>query len=157
MFKVISDFPNYAINQSGVVKNLTIDKLINIRISKTGYYTCNLWKNNKYKTKYVHRLLAEYFIDNTKIHLQVNRKDGNKLNNNLDNLEWVDCLTNIKHSIQTGLTPLNENRASTKLLNSEIEYIRNSKESQKVLAQKFNCSQGYISEIVNFKKRKYKT
>jgi hypothetical protein len=155
MYKTIVDFPNYEINIKGVVRNKTSGKFINIRLAKIGYYTCNLWKENKYKTKYIHRLIAEYFIDDKFIHLQVNHKDGNKLNNDISNLEWVTNKENISHSILNGLTPLNEYRASTKLSNVEIKQIRESKDSQRILAKKFNCSQGYISEIKNNRKRKY--
>lgn len=52
----------------------------------------------------VHRLVAEYFIPrDTNINLVVNHKDGNKLNNNVSNLEWVTISENTKHAYRTGL------------------------------------------------------
>ena len=43
---------------------------------------------------YVHRLLALMFIDNPNNFKYVHHKDGDKLNNNLDNLEWLGHVFN---------------------------------------------------------------
>ena len=59
-----------------------------------GYLFVNLWKNNKGKREYVHRLVALAFIDNPKQFPQVNHKDEDKQNNYVDNLEWCDCKYN---------------------------------------------------------------
>lgn len=55
-----------------------------------GYLKVNLYKNNKQKQYYVHRLVAEAFIPNPENLPEVNHKDENKLNNNAENLEWCD-------------------------------------------------------------------
>jgi hypothetical protein len=57
--------------------------------------------NGKTKNHYVHRLVAYAFLYNVKE--QVNHIDGNKLNNHLDNLEWVSQSENMKHAHNTGL------------------------------------------------------
>ena len=49
---------------------------------------------------YVHRLVAEHFIENTEDKSQINHKDGNKLNNYVDNLEWVTQSENMLHSFK---------------------------------------------------------
>jgi len=59
------------------------------------------------KTKKIHRLVAQEFIENLSNKPQVNHIDGNKLNNNMSNLEWVTARENIKHAWDTGL---NESR-----------------------------------------------
>lgn len=47
----------------------------------------------------VHRLVALLFVDNPEEHLEVDHIDGNKINNNADNLQWVDHKTNCRNQI----------------------------------------------------------
>ena len=56
---------------------------------KGGYRFFDLnWKNKKF-SKSQHRLIAEYFIPNPNNLPCVHHKDGNRLNNSIDNLQWV--------------------------------------------------------------------
>lgn len=57
---------------------------------KQGYYAVYLYdeKTKKQVWRYVHRLVAEAFIPNPNNYEEVNHKDENKLNNNVENLEW---------------------------------------------------------------------
>ena len=63
-----------------------------------GYLQLALNKDAKRKMKYVHILVAETFIENTNQLETVNHKDGNKLNNCVDNLEWASYSENNKHA-----------------------------------------------------------
>lgn len=54
--------------------------------------------NRKQKIHKIHRLLAEHFIPNPENKPCVNHKDGNKLNNSLDNLEWCTVAENTRHA-----------------------------------------------------------
>lgn len=76
-------------------------------ISKTGYYICTLYKKGKGRTFKVHRLIAEAFIDNPDNLPIINHKDGNKLNNLIDNLEWCDYSHNNKEAYKQGLKEKN--------------------------------------------------
>lgn len=68
-----------------------------------GYKRIRLYTNQTYKDYSVHRLVAEAFISNLQNKPEVNHKDGNKLNNNVKNLEWVTRSENQKHSFKLGL------------------------------------------------------
>lgn len=57
-------------------------------INTAGYYSVALTRNAKGKTFRVHRLVAEAFIPNPGNYPIINHKDENKLNNNVNNLEW---------------------------------------------------------------------
>lgn len=65
---------------------------------KIGYVGVNLSLSGKNKLFYVHRLVAQAFIDNPTGKPQVNHKDFNRENNNVDNLEWVTYAENNKHA-----------------------------------------------------------
>lgn len=73
----------------------------------------------------VHRLVAENFILNKDISKEVNHKDGNKLNNHVDNLEWVTHSENIRHADRTGLRnmPKGENHASYGRISSKSKKV----------------------------------
>ena len=68
-------------------------------VSTYGYYFVRLSK--KESLKYVHRLVAKAFIPNPKDKPQVNHKDGNKLNNHINNLEWVTASENQLHAYRS--------------------------------------------------------
>ena len=71
----------------------------------SGYYRVVLMHNNKKKTMSVHRLVARAWLLDYSNDLQINHKDGNKLNNDYRNLEMCTVQENIRHSITTGLKP----------------------------------------------------
>ena len=66
--------------------------------SNTPYYYVCLCVDNKRKNYSIHRLVAEMFIPNPENKAEVNHIDGNPLNNNISNLEWVTRNENLKHS-----------------------------------------------------------
>lgn len=73
------------------------ERLISFGDNGNGYKFCHLWKNNKSKRYYVHRLVAETFIPNPNNLPQVNHKDLNKDNNTIENLEWINDADNKLH------------------------------------------------------------
>lgn len=92
----------YFIRSDGIVISKNANKGCKIaelyqHISNSGYKQVVLYLNDGIKALYVHRLVAEAFIQNPDKKLQVNHIDGNKLNNNVENLEWVTQKENCSH------------------------------------------------------------
>lgn len=81
-----------------IVKSKTKDFMI-----RSGYAYVQLYQNNERTVVAVHRLVAETFIANPDNKPMVNHIDGNKLNNNVCNLEWVTCAENHQHAWANGL------------------------------------------------------
>ena len=98
MEKEITGYPNYIINDNGEVYNKTTKRHLIGSINEGGYRYYRLSSNGKKKMFYAHRLVAEHFIDNPNDLPVVNHKDGNKLNNNIDNLEWTTYSQNSLHA-----------------------------------------------------------
>jgi hypothetical protein len=63
----------------------------------------SLWKNGKSKDYLVARLVAMTFLGDPPKDYTVNHKDGNRMNNSIDNLEWLSLGDNVRHAFATGL------------------------------------------------------
>lgn len=89
---------SFWINTEGRVRNEKSGTWYKGAVNK-GYKLYNLYFNGKQYTLYAHRLVAEYFVPNPNNYNIVHHIDGNKLNNNACNLEWLDEKT---HSQEHG-------------------------------------------------------
>lgn len=86
----------YQISNYGNIKsfhNYRKGSILKPRLKK-GYYQIGLRKEGKRKWYAIHRLVAQAFIPNPNNLPQVNHKDENKLNNNVNNLEWCSVCYN---------------------------------------------------------------
>ena len=99
----IKNWENYTIDEFGNVRNIKTQKYLKGALNGKGYLRVELHNNKKIKKFFIHRLVAEYFISNPLNKEQVNHKDGNKLNNNVENLEWVTNQENSNHAWKYGL------------------------------------------------------
>jgi len=96
----------YEINKSSEVRSLNKNNYHNImpqRIDRAGYWTIRPSNRGKDATVYVHRILGFAFVANPEDKPMINHIDGNKLNNSIDNLEWVTHSENMKHAYKLGL------------------------------------------------------
>lgn len=103
MRKQINGYNNYYIYDNGDVLNISTNKILKGSIGENGYKYYRLSKDNNKTMFYAHRLVAEHFLENPNSLQVVNHKDGNKLNNQLSNLEWVSCSENVKHAHDNNL------------------------------------------------------
>ena len=100
-FKTVPDFIDYQVSPTGVIKSLKRGKetFLSSGKGKSGYAQVSL-SNGKGKPKsfQVHRLVAMLYIPKPKPSQNiVNHIDGNKLNNDVLNLEWTDHRGNMEH------------------------------------------------------------
>lgn len=94
----------YQVSNLGRVKsNLRKGKILKSNSTYDGYYNVTLSKNGKLKTYRIHRLVCIAFLDNPLNKSEVNHIDGNKKNNNIENLEWCTRSENAEHAHKTGL------------------------------------------------------
>lgn len=102
VWKEINDFSNYEVSNFGKIRNKKTLQELKYGLVR-GYPHIDLYSLKNRKNYYIHRLVAELFVPNPENKPQVNHIDGNKLNNNVNNLEWVTESENIIHGIKTGL------------------------------------------------------
>lgn len=102
-FCIIETFNNYAISNFGRIKNVKNGKILTPITNKQGYLEYTFCQNKIKKTFRIHRLVALYFIENPQNKPYVNHIDGDKTNNNVDNLEWCTAKENDEHARITGL------------------------------------------------------
>lgn len=100
----------YQVSNTGIVialnfHNQKFKKVLHQDFDKftDGYKRVSLYLNGKKKRYSVHRLVAEAFIPNTLNKPCVNHKDSNRINNNVDNLEWCTKKENSEHAVKYGI------------------------------------------------------
>ena len=111
IWKNISEYSGlYMVSNTGKVRSMQWNHTSQVRELKQydqgGYKLVGIRRNGKHHNHLVHRLVAEAFVDNPRCLNVVNHIDGNKSNNNADNLEWVTSSENTRHAIRMGLRPL---------------------------------------------------
>lgn len=103
----------------------------------------------------VHRLVAEAFIPNYEKKPEVNHIDGNKMNNAVDNLEWVTRAENQKHAVDNGLQPKPAKTYQGKFTAEQREEIKclwdSGMFSRRQLAIKYGVSHTCVNDIINDK------
>lgn len=145
---------NYYITDDGRVWSERTQKYLSPQYDKNGYVKVQMRSiDNKSHRYSIHRLVLENFkpIDGME-NLQVNHIDGDKLNNNLNNLEWTTCKENIKHAIDNNLRA-KINGASKLSPEEVIEIYRRATNGERniALAKEFNIHPDQVGRIKNKK------
>lgn len=108
----------------------------------------------------IHRFVADAFIPNPNNYPEVNHKDGNKMNNSVDNLEWVTRSENQKHAVDLGLQPRGLSAYKGKFTEEQRTEIKERWNeggiTRRELAKEYGVSHTCINDIIN-DKYKYAT
>lgn len=102
IWKPVACNENYEVSNFGNIRNLK-GHLLSQHDNGHGYKNVSLYYKGSHKILYVHRVVAEAFIENPENKSEVNHLDGNKGNNIVSNLEWCTRSENGKHAWNAGL------------------------------------------------------
>ena len=129
-------------------------------LTKRGYLQICLYKGCKEKAFKIHRLVAEAFIPNPENKPEVNHKYGMKFDCYFENLEWATPKENMKHAMNTGLSPTGTNRNTAKLTKEDVKFIRehyiprHPKFGAAAFARRFNVLRSSIQDVIKGKSYK---
>lgn len=126
-------------------------RVLKQKVSKDNCCRVSLYKNKSEKTWLVHRLVAIAFLPMQPGKEYVNHIDGNRLNNNLSNLEWCDHKENNNHAFDTGLMPC-EPVILFNTKTKEYHRFRSMAKASEFLGR----NPGYISAVLKNGKRSVK-
>ena len=132
-------------------------KMLKLNPTKDGYRYVILCKNKIHKSMRVHRLVAFAFLDEIEAKDQINHKDGNRSNNNVDNLEWCNGSENSLHAYDIGLRKRGEKHVNAKISDVDVLNIKKMRFVDNVsvgaIAKFYNIHRSMIHLIYNNKKR----
>lgn len=154
-FKKIPNYEGlYQVSNFGNVKRFYQNgktRILKQSIDRCGYKHLELCKDGKEKFFNVHRVIAKVFIPNEEDKPCVNHLDGNKLNNNVSNLQWCTHSENTQHAYNTGLkTPVRgESHKLSKLKECDVVNIRDSNLSAKELSKIYKVHFATIYRVKN--------
>ena len=153
----------YEASNKGDIRNSKTKHILKPQLTLHGYYQVSVRdKPCNSKPARIHRLVTEAFFGKCPDGYVVNHKDGNKKNNNIDNLEYVTPSENNQHALDTGLRhPADaskyikhgEENSLAKITEKQaIEIIKEhyiTGEGCRKLAKKFNVSLGIVSGLLS--------
>lgn len=118
------------------------------RVSRNGYRMACIRVDGRPITVLIHRLIATAFVPNPSGRREVNHRDGNKLNNEISNLEWVSRSENTAHAWRLGLKDAKQHRRGedhygAKVTADQVRAIRNGS------AETFGLSRSAIRHILS--------
>lgn len=163
MWVQIDEFPEYFVDETGRVLSTQRRQCRELKQqNKKGYMTVSLY-SGKANWRLVHVLVAKAFLGVKPKGYDVNHKDGNKLNNELSNLEYVTRSANVQHAYDNGLHPITrevsrmngaantgESNGRSKLTDiqaAQVLAFRGKGRTQTDVAQMFGVSQRTVSKI----------
>lgn len=173
---------HYLVSNQGRIKHLSYttthgksmkERIISGSLHEDGYiFVSIVCGESRYKQIPKHRIIAETWIENPDGKPEVNHKDGNKLNNAVENLEWVTRSENQLHAVEHSLQPRKVSTYKGKLSAEERdeiltryavddisarelarEYGVSNTTINALLHNKYNYGEGYENEYQTFLKQ----
>lgn len=139
------------INKGGLLANVQ-QRTLKLKTSKGGYLVAGLCLDAKKHHPSVHQLVARVFINNPENKTTVNHIDGNKKNNNVNNLEWATPKEQTRHAYETGLViPRGKTKYSAEFKREVLGYYKEQGCSISKLALIFSISERLAGTIANGK------
>jgi hypothetical protein len=161
IWKKVIGFDGYFASSLGRIKRE--ERIVSVQTQKKGYCCVNMTNNAGIRRSHLlHRVVANTFLPNPDKLPQVNHIDGNKKNNNIENLEHCNNAYNYQHAKENGLLPIRkkgEQNPKAQLTNKEALEIRNTKislngrggVSRMDLARRYGVTIHVIKDIRNGK------
>ncbi len=114
IWKDLPEYENYQVSSMGRVrskdreimqfghknmyKRIMKGKILKPRMQNCGYLIVWLSHNGRIVVSIIHKLVASAFLPTPNAKEEINHKDGNKMNNEVCNLEWISHSENVRHS-----------------------------------------------------------
>lgn len=141
----------YLVSNTGEIKNTKTGKVRKKNINHEGYYfVCiSLGSRSIKPCIKIHRAVAETFLENKYNLPTINHKDCNKLNNNVDNLEFCTYQHNAQHAVDNNLIKFNPIKKKIIRLDDMFEFESISAAGTYVNRQNPDCARKNISRALN--------
>lgn len=101
IWKAIKENEKYEISNLGKIRNKKTGRILKTSINNKGYERVIIYINKKPKCYYIHKIVANVFLENPNNFKEINHKDENKLNNCVNNLEWCSSKYNANYGTRT--------------------------------------------------------
>jgi len=152
--KNIPNFEGYKITDKGLVIGKRFGKPMKPRICRNGYKTIFLRKDGKYYGKRICRLVLEAFIGECPKNKECNHINGDRLDDNVENLEWITHSKNLSHSFKIGnRCHKGQNHPMSKLTNNQVRLIKETHGlkliSPRLLSHIFDITRAYVYDLQN--------
>ena len=115
----IEGFEKYLVNEEGVVVNSETGRVLLTDLNRTGYKRVTLSSEGKTLRIFVHKLVAYAYVTGYEEGKVVNHKNGIKIDNHKNNLEWITRSENRKHAFKNKLC----GRPNSKLSDRKVQEI----------------------------------